>query len=179
MKIYTKTGDKGETSLFGGQRVWKDDLRIETYGTVDELNSFMGLTVTETQNKELEEVLKKIQNKLFTVGADLATPDDKKIHIERVTQSFIEEAEKDIDYFSSKVPELREFILPGGTKVASLLHVCRTICRRAERNVIRLNKTVAINNNILVYLNRLSDLFFVLARFDNFVNGTPDIKWNK
>ena len=94
-------------------------------------------------------------------------------------QSFIDESEKDIDYFSSKVPELREFVLPGGTKAAALLHVCRTVCRRAERNIIALNKSVAINDNILVYLNRLSDLFFVLARFDNYVNGTPDIKWNK
>ncbi|HPN38569.1 MAG TPA: cob(I)yrinic acid a,c-diamide adenosyltransferase [Melioribacteraceae bacterium] len=179
MKIYTKTGDKGETSLFGGQRVWKDDLRIESYGTVDELNSLIGLTLTETVYEEIQEVLKRIQNKLFTVGADLATPDDKKIRIDRVSKSFIDESEKDIDYFNSKVPELREFILPGGTKSAALLHVCRTVCRRAERNVIALNKSVAINENILVYLNRLSDLFFVLARFDNYVNGTPDIKWNK
>lgn len=179
MKIYTKTGDKGETSLFGGQRVWKDDLRIESYGTVDELNSLIGLALTETVYEEIQEVLKRIQNKLFTVGADLATPEDKKIHIKRVDQSFIDESEKDIDYFSSKVPELREFVLPGGTKAAALLHVCRTVCRRAERNIIALNKSVAINGNILVYLNRLSDLFFVLARFDNYVNGTPDIKWNK
>ncbi len=179
MKIYTKTGDKGETSLFGGQRVWKDDLRIESYGTVDELNSLIGLALTETVYEEIQEVLKRIQNKLFTVGADLATPEDKKIHIKRVDQSFIDESEKDIDYFSSKVPELREFVLPGGTKAAALLHVCRTVCRRAERNIIALNKSVAINDNILVYLNRLSDLFFVLARFDNYVNGTPDIKWNK
>ena len=179
MKIYTKTGDKGETSLFGGQRVWKDDLRIESYGTVDELNSLIGLALTETVYEEIQEVLKRIQNKLFTVGADLATPEDKKIHIKRVDQSFIDESEKDIDYFSSKVPELREFVLPGGTKAAALLHVCRTVCRRAERNIIALNKSVAINDNILVYLNRLSDLFFVLAKFDNYVNGTPDIKWNK
>ncbi len=179
MKIYTKTGDKGETSLFGGQRVWKDDLRIETYGTVDELNSLIGVAVTEIVYEELIEVLQRIQNRLFTVGADLATPIEKNLHIKRVDNSFIDECEKDIDNFNSKIPELKEFILPGGTKGSAMLHLCRTVCRRAERKVITLSKGVEIGTNIIIYLNRLSDLFFVLARFENFVNGIPDISWNK
>lgn len=179
MKIYTKTGDKGETSLFGGQRVWKDDLRIESYGTVDELNSLIGLTLSEPCYDDIKAVLLRIQNNLFILGADLATPEDKKVKIDRIGENLIEESERDIDYFSVRIPELKEFILPGGTKVASLLHLCRTVCRRAERNVIKLNKVVSINQNIIVYLNRLSDLFFVMARFDNYVNGVSDIKWKK
>ncbi|MFH0733531.1 MAG: cob(I)yrinic acid a,c-diamide adenosyltransferase [bacterium] len=179
MKIYTKTGDKGQTSLFGGQRVWKDDLRIEAYGTVDELNSLIGVAITEIVYEDVIEVLQKIQNRLFTVGADLATPAEKSLKIQRVNNVFIEECEKDIDNFSSKIPELKEFILPGGTKGSALLHLCRTVCRRAERKVITLTKEVDLGVNVLIYLNRLSDLFFVLARFENFVNSVSDIKWKK
>lgn len=179
MKIYTKTGDKGQTSLFGGQRVWKDDLRISSYGTIDELNSMIGLAITEVVYEEILDLLKRIQNRLFTVGADLATPFEKSLHIDRVDEKYITESEKDIDYFSSKIPELRQFILPGGTKAAAILNLCRTICRRAERNVITLSKSEEINYNVVIYLNRLSDLFFVLARFDNYVNNVPDVIWDK
>lgn len=180
MKIYTKTGDKGETGLFGGQRVSKDHPRICAYGTVDELNSFIGLAIIEVKNQEVKDLLFNIQNKLFTIGSDLATPEtekNSKLKIQRADKSFIDELEKQIDYFSEKLEPLRNFILPGGTKASALLHICRTISRRAEREVVVLKKMDSISDIILIYLNRLSDLFFVLSRFENQVSGIPDTKW--
>ena len=180
MKIYTKTGDSGETGLFGGERISKSSLRIEAYGTVDELNSFIGLAITEVKDAEVKDLLEKIQNQLFIVGSDLAAPDNqknKKHVIPRVTSEFYLEAELSIDNFEEKLEELKNFILPGGSKAAAILHVCRTVCRRAERAVVELNKTVNTGENILIYLNRLSDLFFVLARYENFVSNIPDTKW--
>lgn len=182
MKIYTKTGDKGETGLFGGERVSKNSLRIEAYGTIDELNAFIGLAVIEVSDKSVKDLLQKIQNWLFSIGADLATPDNertKKLNVFRTTEEYYLYIEKEIDKYESKLDELRNFILPGGTKGAALLHICRTITRRAERMVVALNSTVKIGNNIIIFLNRLSDLFFVLARFDNAVTGTPDIEWKQ
>ena len=182
MKIYTKTGDKGETGLFGGERVSKNSLRIEAYGTIDELNAFIGLTVIEVSDKSVKNLLQKIQNWLFSIGADLATPDNektKKLNVFRTTEEYYLYIEKEIDKYESKLDELRNFILPGGTKGAALLHICRTITRRAERMVVALNSAVKIGNNIIIFLNRLSDLFFVLARFDNTVTGTPDIEWKQ
>ena len=182
MKIYTKTGDKGETGLFGGERVSKNSLRIEAYGTIDELNAFIGLAVIEVSDRSVKYLLQKIQNWLFSIGADLATPDNektKKLNIFRTPEQYYLYIEKEIDKYESKLDKLRNFILPGGTKGAALLHICRTITRRAERLVVALNSTVKIGNNIIIYLNRLSDLFFVLARFDNTVTGTPDIEWKQ
>ncbi len=182
MKIYTKTGDKGETGLFGGERVSKNSLRIEAYGTIDELNAFIGMAVIEVSDKSVKDLLQKIQNWLFTIGADLATPDNektKKLNVFRTPEEYYLYIEKEIDNYESKLDELRNFILPGGTKGAALLHICRTITRRAERIVVALNSTVKIGNNIIIFLNRLSDLFFVLARFDNAVTGTPDIEWKQ
>ena len=182
MKIYTKTGDKGETGLFGGERVSKNSLRIEAYGTIDELNAFIGMTVIEVSDKSVKDLLQKIQNWLFSIGADLATPDNektKKLNVFRTPEEYYLYIEKEIDNYESKLDELRNFILPGGTKGAALLHICRTITRRAERMVVALNSTVKIGNNIIIFLNRLSDLFFVLARFDNAVTGTPDIEWKQ
>lgn len=182
MKIYTKTGDKGETSLFGGKRVWKDDLRIQAYGTVDELNSILGVAITEIKNEELKEVIGSIQHELFTVGSDLAAPlerNNTNFVIPRVDSNFVQQLEKFIDKFDSQLPILKNFILPGGLKSSALLHHARTICRRAEREVVALSKTDAINQEIEVYLNRLSDLLFVLARFENFSNGSSDIFWQK
>jgi cob(I)alamin adenosyltransferase len=182
MKIYTKTGDKGETGLFGGERVSKNSLRIEAYGTIDELNAFLGLAVLEVSDTSVKDILQKIQNQLFTVGSDLSTPEtekNKKLNIERTPEDFYLSAEKIIDEYDSKLDELKNFILPGGTKGAALLHICRTITRRAERQVVALDSMVKIGNNIIIFLNRLSDLFFVLARYENAVTGTPDIKWNK
>ncbi|MCW9064791.1 MAG: cob(I)yrinic acid a,c-diamide adenosyltransferase [Ignavibacteriaceae bacterium] len=182
MKIYTGTGDGGETGLFGGERVSKNAIRIEAYGTIDELNAFIGLTIIEVSDKSVKDLLQKIQNWLFSIGADLATPDDektKKLNVFRTPKEYYLYLEKEIDKYESKLDELRNFILPGGTKGAALLHICRTITRRAERMVVALNSTVKIGNNIIIFLNRLSDLFFVLARFDNAISGTPDIKWNQ
>lgn len=182
MKIYTKTGDIGETSLFGGKRVWKDDPRVESYGTIDELNALLGYGVNQLSNDEVKETIREIQNDLFTVGSDLATPldkDDSKFKIPRVDEEFIKKLEKKIDYFDDQNSPLKEFILPGGTNGSALLHYARTICRRAERKVVQLGKNVEIGGNIIVYLNRLSDLLFVLARFENNKNDTPDIKWQK
>ncbi|MEW6507006.1 MAG: cob(I)yrinic acid a,c-diamide adenosyltransferase [Bacteroidota bacterium] len=182
MKIYTKTGDKGETSLFGGQRVQKNSLRISAYGTIDELNSFLGIAVTEIVDKELVEVIHSIQNDLFTLGSDLASPIEKENNsftIPRVNKGFIERLEKLIDNFDSRIPPIKNFILPGGTKGAGFLHLARTVCRRAEREVISLAQIESISEEIKIYLNRLSDLLFVLARFENFISNHPDIEWRK
>ena len=180
MKIYTKGGDKGETGLYGGERVSKDSLRIETYGTVDELNSFVGLTLSEVSDSEIKKLLKQIQNTLFVLGSDLSTPDNEKNkahQIPRITRSNYEEIEREIDKFDARLDELRNFILPGGSKGAALLHICRTVCRRAERRVVSLKNKVNLNPDIIILLNRLSDLFFVLARYENKISGTGDVKW--
>lgn len=182
MKIYTKGGDKGETGLFGGKRIPKDSLRIEAYGTIDELNSFIGLAIYNVKNEEIKTLLKKIQNQLFDVGADLASPDDDKAekhNIERTPSRFYLEMENSIDYFDSQLDELNNFILPGGSKSSALLHICRTITRRLERKVVALSKNEQVGENIIIYLNRLSDLFFVLSRIENKVSNIPDTIWNK
>jgi cob(I)alamin adenosyltransferase len=180
MKIYTKTGDKGETGLFGGERVSKDSIRISAYGTIDELNSFIGYTITEIKDASVKDNLIKIQNYLFTTGSDLATPETEKnakLNIQRTPELFINEIEKMIDHYDAKLDELKNFILPGGSKSASLLHICRTVCRRAEREVVSLKNSVTIGDNIIIFLNRLSDLFFVLSRYENKVSNHPDTKW--
>jgi cob(I)alamin adenosyltransferase len=180
MKIYTKGGDNGETGLFGGERVPKDSIRIEAYGTVDELNSFIGLTLNEIKDSEVKKLLSRIQNSLFTLGSDLAAPaneKDKKYNIPRIKKSHYEEIEKEIDKFDSQLEELRNFILPGGCKSSALLHICRTICRRTERRIVTLQNGVELSPDIIIFLNRLSDLFFVLARYENKISGIEDIKW--
>ncbi|MGD8778266.1 MAG: cob(I)yrinic acid a,c-diamide adenosyltransferase [Ignavibacteria bacterium] len=179
MKIYTKTGDKGETSLFGGQRVSKDNLRIEAYGTVDELNAYLGQAVAVSKSEAIKKVLYKIQNELFTVGADLATPKDKNIkkEIPRVNEKMVEGLENLIDEFDSKLPSLKNFVLPGGSLGASNLHIARTICRKIERRIVTLSNEENIGEYILKYLNRLSDLLFILARYENLESNTPDITW--
>lgn len=179
MKVYTGKGDRGETGLYGGKRVPKNSPRIEAYGIVDELNSFVGLAITETADKNVKALLLKIQNQLFTVGSDLATPEEKKQESDGTPVEFYSNIEKEIDKFEAKLEELKSFILPGGSKSSAHLHVCRTVARRAERAVVSLNNSVEIGNNILIFLNRLSDLFFVLARYENQVSGNPDVKWEK
>lgn len=182
MKIYTRKGDGGETSLFGGQRVWKDNPRISAYGAVDELNSLLGVTVTEVKNQEVAEIIIGLQNNLFTVGSDLASPleeENRNFSIPRVPRDYVEKIEKLIDDYDSKLPQLKKFIIPGGTKGAALLHLARTVCRRAERDVILLSKSEFINKEIKTFLNRLSDLLFVLARFENFSSNCPDIEWKQ
>ncbi len=182
MKIYTKTGDKGETGLFGGGRVPKNSPRIDTYGTIDELNSFIGLAAAEVETEEIKELLIKIQSRLFTVGSDLATPlteKNEKPGIARVPEDFYVDLENAIDNIEEKLEPLKNFILPGGSKGAALLHICRSVSRRAERKAVALKNSEKINNNIIIFLNRLSDLFFVLARYENASLKVPDTIWNK
>ena len=180
MKIYTKTGDKGDTGLFGGERVSKSTSRLNAYGTIDELNSFIGLAITEIKCDDIKNILIDLQNKLFIIGSDLATPEtekNKKLKITRTPDSYILEIEKDIDNYESQLDALKNFILPGGSKGAALLHICRTISRRAEREVVALKNVEQIGQNIVIFLNRLSDLFFVLSRFENKYSNIPDTNW--
>ncbi len=180
MKIYTKTGDDGTTSLVGGARVNKDSLRVECYGTVDEVNSILGLSITVVSSKDVSSLLNKIQNKLFTIGGELATPKNKSdFNKVRLVNNDILLLEDSIDKYEKELEPLKQFILPGGTKGASLLHYARSICRRTERLVTSLSKNEMISNLILIYLNRLSDLLFVLARYENSINQVPDIPWQK
>lgn len=165
MKIYTKTGDEGMTSLVGGKRVKKCCARLDSYGSVDELNSFIGLLVTYITDEADIAFLQKVQGELFMVGGSLAT--DLSVSEARceVTQAMISDIESEIDRLSAALPPLRSFVVPGGSRAAALAHVCRTVCRRAERCVFALiEEGGAVEENVAVYLNRLSDYFFVLAR---------------
>jgi len=181
MKIYTKTGDTGQTGLFGGGRVSKDDARVEAYGDVDELNAFLGATRAVEMMPRIDEVLVPIQRDLFSLGALLATPDLKKMHDHlakaQIDDARIGELEQEIDACEKELEPLRAFIVPGGTPKAALLHVARTVCRRAERRVIHLQKEVEIPQIVVVYLNRLSDLFFMLARVANTRAGAGEVTW--
>ena len=180
MKIYTKTGDKGETSLFGGKRVPKDALRIEAYGTVDELNSIIGVCRSMNTAKEVDAVFEEIQNDLFVLGADLATPvgSDNK-NLKRVTATDISRLEGHIDTIEPSLTPLNSFILPGGNRTASMVHFARTVCRRAERLVVHLGREEHVGELPTVYLNRLSDLLFVMARWINALGNTPETKWQQ
>jgi len=177
MKIYTKTGDAGETGLFGGQRVTKDTLRVHAYGTVDECNAVLGVARAASPDAELNELLGTIQDQLFTVGADLATPASSP-HITRVGASEIAFLEEAIDRLEAELAPLKQFILPGGSAAAAQLHVARTVCRRAERWAVSLAREEALNLELLAYLNRLSDLLFVAARAANARAGVDDVPWN-
>ena len=180
-KIYTKTGDGGETGLFAGPRVPKDHPRIEAYGSVDELNTILGVVRTESLPAEADELLQRVQCDLFTIGAELATPDPGNHQPSRITAADVRHLEQQIDAWETKLPPLKQFILPGGTKSAAWLHVARAICRRAERRVISLRTSAAepVSDQPVVYLNRLSDLLFVLARGVNALAGCEDIPWEK
>lgn len=165
--------------MFGGKRVPKDDLRIEAYGTVDELNSVLGVVRSLKPHKKIDEIVKLIQNQLFAVGAELATPNGgNDSYIPRIEVSHVTELEKIIDELQEKLKPLKVFILPGGSVVAAHLHLARTVCRRAERAVVCLARNEEIGNSIIVYLNRLSDLLFVLARFANAVDRYEEVAWN-
>ena len=176
MKIYTKTGDDGKTSLFDNSRVWKSNQRIMSYGSVDELNSALGVVISMDLDPQIKEILIKIQNDLFVVGSDLANPDMGNTKI-RTTESMITSLENYIDEFESELSKLNSFILPGGTLAASILHLSRTVSRRAETHVVALSLDEEINKIAGIYLNRLSDLLFVLARALNKRRGTDDIIW--
>jgi cob(I)alamin adenosyltransferase len=181
MKIYTKTGDAGETGLFGGGRVSKDDPRVEAYGDVDELNAVLGLVRAVEMMPRIDEVLVPIQRDLFSIGALLSTPDLEKMHDHlakaQVDEGRISELEQAIDACDKELEPLRAFIVPGGTPKAATLHVARTVCRRAERRVIHLQRNVEIPQIVVVYLNRLSDLLFTLARVANTRAGAGEVTW--
>jgi len=179
MKIYTKTGDRGDTRLFDGTRTRKDDSRVETYGDIDELNSFIGAALAWVADKELAALLRDIQRDLFSVGAQLANPrsaeeSSGRFHLEPRRIEILEEA---IDRFETELPPLRQFILAGGGPAGALLHVARTVCRRGERRVVALARNVAIDEVVIRYLNRLSDFLFVLARLINHRQGQQEIPW--
>lgn len=165
MKVYTKTGDKGTTALIGGTRVAKHHLRIDSYGTVDELNSYIGLIRDQQINEQYKTILKEIQDRLFTVGASLASdPQKSKMVIPDLHESDIELLEKEMDKMNDELPSLRHFVLPGGHTTVSFCHLGRTVCRRAERLVVELAEDGTVNELVIKYLNRLSDYLFVLGR---------------
>ena len=178
MKIYTKTGDDGTTGLIGNKRVKKSNPRIATYGMVDELNATLGIVLSSKLGKDIRDLLVKIQNDLFVVGADLANPNlNNKSN--RVTSEMVLYLEKEIDRLEEKLSPITFFILPGGDLVASQVHMARAICRRAEINVVNLSEVDKINNECLVYMNRLSDLLFVVARTINKRKKISDVAWKK
>ena len=183
MKIYTRTGDTGETGLFGGTRVPKDNVRVDAYGTVDELNATIGWAVAQVSDAEIRGRLALLQHDLFSLGSNLATPPvqerGKKPKLPPMPTQRVEEMEAWIDAADTELPALRAFVLPGGCPGAAALHVARTVCRRAERAVVRLSGTKGSEAELLAYLNRLSDLLFTLARLENHRNGAGDIEWVK
>ncbi len=181
-KLYTRTGDQGETALFGGRRVPKDDPRVEAYGSVDELNSTLGVAVSFLRQKRIAAALQSIQNELFNIGAELASESGPKADRGRMfidPERKIAGLERLIDEHDAKVPPLLTFILPSGTRAGALLHLARGVCRRAERAVVRLSRQEDVNRQLIVYLNRLSDLLFVLARYVNKAAGKPETPWRK
>ena len=178
MKIYTKTGDKGQTSLVGGTRVSKTELRIEAYGTVDELNSYVGLVRDQAINQGRKDILKEIQDRLFTIGSILASePEQTKKRIPDLHESDIELLEKEMDRMDESLEPMRFFILPGGHQSVSFGHLARTVCRRAERVVLRLAQETEVNDLVIRYLNRLSDYLFVLCRIMIKELNIEEISW--
>jgi len=205
MKIYTKTGDSGTTSLFGGKRLSKNDARVEAYGTVDELNSLIGIVLASLRHSRLDREslrtessgrtsdphlrgddkvksavsnkLVRIQKELFVLGGDLASPNDLKIKIPRIKRPFITRLEQEIDSWVKNLPKLRNFILPDGSKVGSQLHLARSVARRAERSIAALSSKEKINQNAQIYINRLSDWLFVLARYVNKLENQKENIW--
>lgn len=178
MKIYTKTGDTGTTALYGGKRLSKGELQIEAYGTVDELNSYIGLVTSFIREQAYKEQLLDIQSRLFDIGTHLAAePGKKNLILPEIPESTISRLEEFIDKMNDSLPELKYFILPGGNESAAFCHIARTVCRRAERCVVRLADTIEVNPVLIRYLNRLSDFLFVLARKLANDSGSPEIIW--
>ncbi len=181
MKIYTRTGDAGETGLFVGPRVPKDDARIEAYGTVDELNTVLGMARSESLSEDLDQLILNVQTQLFTVGAELATPDPQLVGLRTIGDQDVAALEHEIDHFDAQLPPLTQFVIPGGTPAAAVLHLARAVCRRAERRVVTLLQTApqpAVSLIIVRYLNRLSDLLFVLSRVANARASVTDVYWS-
>lgn len=180
-RIYTRTGDSGETSLFGGRRVSKDDLRVRAYGAVDELNAALGVARAADPGPEIDQMLERLQHRLFDLGAELATPppgaERSAGHVPRVEASWVDALEQEIDKLDAALPPLRHFVLPGGTPAAAALHFARTVARRAERDIVALSAREPVNPELLKFVNRLSDLLFVLARTANRIANRPDVTW--
>ncbi|MGB9665171.1 MAG: cob(I)yrinic acid a,c-diamide adenosyltransferase [Ignavibacteria bacterium] len=182
MKIYTKTGDDGTTGLFGGKRVLKDDDRVDTYGEIDELNSVIGLAVNFVLSKDVKTDLKEIQNQLFNIGAFLATPveDRSKLKfLNNISDEDVIQLEKRIDFYDEKLPELKNFILPGGATSAGFLHFARTVCRRCERKIVKFALKEEADKIYIKYFNRLSDFLFIVARYENYFAGVKEVEWKK
>lgn len=185
MKIYTRTGDEGTTALFGGRRVLKDDLRVAAYGTVDEANAILGLARAELAREDapwqgaLDEDLAALQSLLFDLGADLATPEDARQRgfIRPVDEHDVQAVEEMIDRYTAELPELRQFILPGGSAASGALQMARAVIRRAERETVALARQEQVGGQVVPLINRLSDLFFTLARLVNVRAGTPEVPW--
>lgn len=178
MKIYTKKGDTGETSLFGGTRVLKSSVRIEAYGTVDELNSVVGLAASYALSPKGTLWIKNVQEFLFILGADLATPPSSDTRINRIGEEEIEALEQAIDEMQEELTPLKNFILPGGAQSGATLHLARTVCRRAERAAVACSRQEKVSDNVIKFLNRLSDFLFVLARYENKYSGISEETWN-
>jgi cob(I)alamin adenosyltransferase len=180
VKIYTKTGDGGDTGLFGGPRVRKDDARVEAYGDVDELNAAVGAARALVEDPEIDRQLARIQEELFCVGAELATPHDARAHsaIPPVDAAWIERLEAAMDAWEGELAPLTRFVLPGGTRTAAALHLARTVCRRAERRVVSVAAQVEVDAHVLAYLNRLSDFLFVAARLANHRAHREEPQWD-
>lgn len=178
MKIYTKTGDKGTTALFGGARVPKHHIRIESYGTVDELNSYIGLLRHREIGSENQEVLGEVQDRLFTLGSILATdPSKSNMKVPELIEADVELLEKEIDRMMEVLPEMRSFVLPGGNDSVSFCHIARCVCRRAERLAVQLNEEEPIDHLVITYLNRLSDYLFALSRMIGKRDNAPEVPW--
>ncbi len=181
MSVYTKTGDKGRTSFYAGKRVSKANIRVEAYGTVDELNSAIGIAISKIKDQRSKRKLESIQNDLFEIGAALANPHSTssrqatKLNLEKRVKEF----EEQVDVLEKKLPQLNNFILPGGSFRGSLLHFARTVSRRAERRIIQLSEVERVQDEIIVYMNRLSDLLFMFARFINYKEKKKEILWSK
>jgi cob(I)alamin adenosyltransferase len=180
LKIYTKTGDSGNTGLIGGSRVSKSNIRINAYGTVDELNAFTGLLGDQLSDEHSREILAEIQDRLFTIGSSLACDPQKEtaMKIPDLKETDILLLENEIDGMNKKLPEMKSFILPGGNMAVSTAHICRTVCRRAERIIVELDLQEKLTQPLIIkYMNRLSDYFFVLARYIGMLTGTEEVKW--
>lgn len=177
MKIYTRKGDTGDTALFGGSKTKKSNIRIHAYGTVDELNSTLGMVLSYSISKIGKEILNQVQHDLFVVGAMLATPNPENSKINEVGEQEVKQMEEWIDTLETDLEPLKSFILPGGSGAGSTLHLARTVCRRAERESVELSQNEAIPESVIMYLNRLSDLLFVLARYENKHQGVEETPW--
>ena len=178
MKIYTRKGDSGHTSLIDGDTVNKHNLSVDAYGTIDELNSFLGLLKDYIKDDKIKDILNKIQIKLFSIGSILASGKNKNISEKvKIEKKDVEYIELEIDRLNKDLPELKNFVIPGGHKTSSYSHVCRSICRRAERKISELNNKSSVDSNILAYVNRLSDFFFVLSRFLKYSDNVSESHW--